>query len=265
MQQTHTSLQLKSFFEQLNSWGSGALALDYDGTLAPFQTDRDAAVPYPGVAPLIRALLATGRTRVVLVSGRPAEDVRRLLGVEPTPEIWGSHGRQRLWPDGRSEMAELRPADRAAIEEATSWIDTRDLRDLAEFKPGSVALHWRGLPAEQTARLTAEAHSAFASIAERTGIELLEFDGGIELRPSEPNKGSAVRVLLSEIPLGTPLAYLGDDTTDEDAFLALRGTGALTVLVRPEWRETNAQVWLRPPRELLDFLEGWLERTGGAR
>jgi len=118
MQEKHPHLQLQSFFERLNSRGGGALALDYDGTLAPFQVDRDAAVPYPGVAALIRDIQALGRTRVVLISGRPAEEVRRLLGVEPAPEIWGAHGRQRLRPDGSSEMAEIRAADRAALEEA---------------------------------------------------------------------------------------------------------------------------------------------------
>ena len=265
MEEIEPHLQLRSFFERLRSRGDGALALDYDGTLAPFQVDRDAAVPYPGVAALIRDIQAWGRTRVVLISGRPAEEVRRLLGVEPAPEIWGAHGRQRLRPDGSSEMAEIRPADRAALDEATTWIDGRDLRGMAEFKPGSVALHWRGQARDQVEKLTAEAHSAFASIAERTGIALLEFDGGIELRPSEPNKGSAVRVLLGELEPGTPLAYLGDDTTDEDAFLALRDTGALTVLVRSAWRETHAQCWIRPPQELLDFLRTWLECTGGTR
>ena len=41
-------LQLEQFFAKLEHRGSGALALDYDGTLAPFNADRDAAVPYPG-------------------------------------------------------------------------------------------------------------------------------------------------------------------------------------------------------------------------
>jgi trehalose-6-phosphatase len=72
-----------------------------------------------------------------------------------------------------------------------------------------------------------------------------------------------VRKLLSELPPETPLAFLGDDTTDEDAFLALRGTNALTILVRAEWRPTNAQMWIRPPEQLLAFLNEWAIRCGG--
>jgi trehalose-6-phosphatase len=53
------------------------------------------------------------------------------------------------------------------------------------------------------------------------------------------------------------IAYLGDDQADEEAFRALQNRG-LRILVRPEWRETAADVWLRPPEELVDFLFQWL-------
>jgi hypothetical protein len=35
------------------------------------------------------------------------------------------------------------------------------------------------------------------------------------------------------------------------------GRHGLSVLVRREWRETAAAVWLRPPGELKEFLEKW--------
>ena len=95
-------------------------------------------------------------------------------------------------------------------------------------------------------------------------MSLLEFDGGIELRVSGSDKGKAVLTVLGELDPETPLAFLGDDITDEDAFIALQSSCALTVLVRPEWRKTNAKIWLRPPEDLLDFLREWLERSGGA-
>jgi len=56
----------------------------------------------------------------------------------------------------------------------------------------------------------------------------------------------------------TPAAYLGDDTTDEDAFQAINGLG-LSILVRPVWRPTAAQLWLKPPGEVLHLLTRWLE------
>lgn len=256
---------LRRFLDELSRSAQSVLALDYDGTLAPFRIDRFQAFPYPGIREKIRALVASGRTRVVLISGRRAEEVRDLLGITPAPEIWGQHGGQRLHPDGRSEMVAMKASDRATLEEAKAWLRVEGLEHLAEPKPQGVAVHWRGLSAKNAAAMAARVQQAFAPLAGRAGMSLLEFDGGLELRPTEPNKGTAIAAVRRELPDGTPLAFLGDDTTDEDAFRELRGTGALTALVRREWRETSAEAWLRPPEELLEFLDAWLDRTGGAR
>jgi trehalose 6-phosphate phosphatase len=80
----------------------------------------------------------------------------------------------------------------------------------------------------------------------------------LEIRARAADKGEAVRAFLEEIGADAPIAYLGDDNTDESAFKALQGRG-LTVLVRPKWRTTAAQFWLKPPEELLDFLGLWLK------
>lgn len=257
--------QFHEFLERLANHPASALALDYDGTLAPFHIDRNAAIPWPGVREAIQKVLATHQTRLVLITGRPAEEVRDLLAVRPTPEIWGVHGRQRLFPDGHMTMAPLRESEEQGLEEAAAWLASHRYLEFAERKPGSIAVHWRGLAPDEVATLGPAVHAAFTPIADRSGMSLLQFDGGLELRPLEPNKGSAVRTLLAEIPPGTPFAYLGDDTTDEDAFLALQGSDALTVLVRSEWRPTNAQLWIRPPEQLLGFLDEWATCRGELR
>jgi trehalose-6-phosphatase len=75
------------------------------------------------------------------------------------------------------------------------------------------------------------------------------------------NKGGAVEAILAEAGTGGPVAYLGDDLGDEAAFRAVKRVGprGLSVLVRREWRETAAEVWLRPPGELKGFLERWIK------
>jgi trehalose-6-phosphatase len=87
---------------------------------------------------------------------------------------------------------------------------------------------------------------------------LLEFEGGLELRVGR-DKGAAIRTLVGEMPAGTPAAYVGDDITDEAAFIALNQIPAphLSVLMRPERRETAASLWLRPPSGLRGFLKKW--------
>ena len=70
--------------------------------------------------------------------------------------------------------------------------------------------------------------------------------------------GTAVKQILSQESAARPVAYLGDDLTDEDAFAAL-GNRGYSVLVRTEVRESAARFWLRPPEELLEFLDAWIE------
>ena len=77
------------------------------------------------------------------------------------------------------------------------------------------------------------------------------------------NKGTAVGTLLDEMKSPVPAAYLGDEITDEAAFATINGSG-LSILVRAEWRPTAARLWLRPPREVIDFLSRWLEVCLGA-
>ncbi len=72
-----------------------------------------------------------------------------------------------------------------------------------------------------------------------------------------------MRAILSEMGRDAAVAYLGDDRTDEDAFLALHGHG-LSVLVRGEFRDTAADVWIRPPEGLVAFLTDWNAACGGA-
>jgi len=248
------------FFEQLRSASVRILLLDYDGTLAPFRAERDRAYPYPGVPGLLSQIIASG-TRVVLISGRPAHDLLRLSGIDPPPEIWGSHGLERLRPDGSYEVDALSPEQEAGLSRASEFLDAQSMADRMERKPGSVALHWRGLASQDVEGLRDKVQQVWRELASHCSLELLDFNGGLEIRVQGKDKGNAVRAILKESNSDAAIAYLGDDRTDEDAFQALRGKG-LTVLVREQLRPTLAEIQLRPPEELIEFLEEWLSASG---
>jgi len=253
-------LAYSPFLERLRSATSRVLLLDYDGTLAPFSVDRSLALPYPEVPPLIVQIMAQG-TRVVLISGRPVRELLLLTGISPQPEVWGSHGLERLMADGHYQVSSV-PAHQDYLLAAASQLRHAGLESRTEMKPGGVAVHWRGLDPAKTERLAKEVPRIWKPLLDRAPLRLLDFDGGLEIRVAGPGKGDAVRVILEEAGEDSAVAYLGDDQTDEDAFRALKGTG-LTVLVRPQSRPTTADVWLQPPHELLQFLEEWLRATGG--
>jgi trehalose 6-phosphate phosphatase len=250
--------QFEPFLNRVAHSPDAVLLLDYDGTLAPFRTRRDQAYPYPGVEFLLQEIVRSCRTRVVVISGRDATEVFALLNLRPRPEVWGSHGMQRLKADGSACMQRLDARTLDGLSDADRWLGQQQLRHVAEFKAGGVAIHWRGFTENAARDLRTRILQGWGPIADRSGLELLEFDGGIEIRARHANKGDAVRTLIDEIGPVTPIAYLGDDSTDESAFEALEGRG-LTVLVRPIKRKTAAQYWLKPPEELLNFLDLWLK------
>jgi len=233
-----------------------ALLLDYDGTLSPFCLNRQQALPYPGVTALLQAIIVKGRTRVVIITGRSAREVIPLLAVQPSPEVWGCHGLERLRPDGTCETPRVEEPALRALAEADRWLRHQGLDNRAEFKTGAVAFHWRDLNEAAAAEARDQVLLGWLPIAQSAPMELLEFDGGIEMRMPGFDKGDAVRTIVGEIGPEVPVAYLGDDITDERAFRALGGRG-LTVLVRLEWRKTAAGLWIMPPEGLRDFLTRW--------
>ena len=250
--------ELTPFLHSVAHASQAVLLLDYDGTLAPFDANRDQAFPYPGVALLLQEIVRNGCTRVVVISGRDATDILPFLNIHPQPEVWGIHGLQRLKTDGSTEMPRLDERTLDGLSDAERWLGYQQVRHTAEIKAGSIAVHWRGLSESSAEDLRARVLLGWRPMAEYSGLDLLEFDGGVEIRAPGADKGEAVSAFLSEIGRDTPAAYLGDDNTDESAFQAMQGRG-ISVLVRPIWRQTAALFWLQPPDELLDFLGLWLK------
>jgi trehalose 6-phosphate phosphatase len=245
--------KLAHFFAQLSRAPARALLLDYDGTLAPFHQQRENALPYPRVAELLKKLSSTG-TRLVIATGRPAKEAALFLRGQSI-EIWGSHGLERLRPNGSYELAKLDPGVVKRLSEVNELLLKEGLGCLLERKPSGTAIHWRGL--ESTDRLRERVEQVWSSLPTREGLRLMPFDGGMEILTSARTKRDVVRTLLSEMRKGACVAYLGDDQTDEDAFAALQGFG-LSVLVQEKYRPTVADVWIRPPEGLIAFLSDWV-------
>lgn len=238
----------------------GLLVLDYDGTLAPFVAQRDKAWPHEGVVELLARLPARGPGRFVVVSGREAREILRLLHPARPLEVWGCHGAERLSPGQPPRIRDLTARWERALAEALELAARTAPPGSLEPKPVSLALHWRGLAADRRHALRRDIGRAWARLARETGLALRAFDGGLELRPPGMDKGLAVRVLRRENP-GTSLVYCGDDLTDEDAFQVL-GPSDIGVLVRALPRATAARHRIVPPGELLRFLTLWADAAG---
>jgi trehalose 6-phosphate phosphatase len=104
---------------------------------------------------------------------------------------------------------------------ARVWADERltRLRVRAEDKAEIAAFHWRGAPDE------AAAEAAVREIADAAVAEGLHIHWGrkvLEVRPAvEVDKGAGIAWLLADADVDHAV-YVGDDTTDLDAFRGLR-------------------------------------------
>jgi trehalose 6-phosphate phosphatase len=232
------------------------LLLDYDAIVGPQARDHVNAFPYQGVPQVLERIMRSCGTRLSLISGRGAHDVRRLLGTSLNPEIWGSHGLERLHLDGRGEMLEVQGSVLKSLERVAEELESIGLAPVTENKPGAVAVHWRHLPSNKLEEVKELAYRIMSPATRNQSLKLDLFDGGLELRVRGCNKGDAVRTILSENAAQVPVAYLGCDVTDEDAFRVLSGRG-LSVLVSPRYRFSAAQIWLKPPDDLIRFFADW--------
>ncbi len=263
--------QLDPFFSCLGDAPSRALILDYDGTIAPFCENRDEARPHSAVLGALNSILGGEHSHVSIVSGRAINDLVPLISdLLLRPDLWGSHGWERMRVDGSRGVFSIPESARESLllarDRASGFIDR------CEVKPVSLAVHWRGLGCDERNALRTEVRNAWGVLShspagdrhsennDASGVlEWHAFDGGVELRVPGRDKGDAVRGIVDEVGPDAVVAYAGDDQTDEDAFAEVGRVGVrgISILVRRELRETCAKVWLESHEELAKFLTRW--------
>lgn len=239
------------------------VCLDYDGTLTPIRERPEEVETPPEVARALVALAARPATRVAVVSGRRLEELEERL-----PDgLWlvGCHGLEVRHPGGRhdpgwgdagaSGSAHSIPALRRLAQRFERCAPGLRLED----KGSALALHTRGVRGEhgrEVARVFAGAASGCR------GVRVIEGKEVVEVVPEEASKGRAVSRLAELLADGGTVLFAGDDTTDEDAFEALEGGGAVTVRVGDE-RPTRARYRLDGPGDVAELLRRLVRLRAG--
>lgn len=230
-----------------------AVLLDIDGTLAPIvRHAADAHVPEATRTLLIEI---SKRYRLVgCVSGRRAAIARQIVAIGSIAYV-GNHGGELLRPGAtRPELDPELTAWSARVREFARRAYTPELqraRVRSEDKDAIAAFHWRGAPDEQAA---ATLMRAIAERAEQEGFVVHWGRMVLEVRPPVAlDKGLGVSALLQgaiDANNGPPVKcalYVGDDSTDVDAFRALgelvrAGTLELAVRVAVGSEETPPEL-----------------------
>ncbi len=249
------------------------LLLDVDGTLSPIAPRPDYAVVPPATQAVLRALVALPHVHVASISGRAADDARRLVGVDGTWTI-GNHGFEIAPPNAPATARDDVTAYAPRIGEAarrTRELAREDGGIIVEDKRWTLSVHYR----LAHPRIVPELTSQVEAIATELGLRVMRGKEVLELRPPiDIDKGSAALDLARELGAldesGSVLCA-GDDRTDEDAFRALRREkpAAVTVRVAHEAgeRETAAEFALPDTDAMRELLEHVLElrRVAAAR
>ncbi|MFL5451727.1 MAG: trehalose-phosphatase [Myxococcales bacterium] len=227
------------------------VAFDFDGTLAPL-VDEPASAAVPASTRRLLGRLAHLYPCAV-ISGRSEADLSRLLaGIT----VWYAIGNRFL--DSPETVERRREQVRTWVPQVAAQLSGLEGISV-EDKGAALAIHYRAALDAQKAR------EAIWSVAEMLGeARVIPGNRVINLLPwGSADKGAAVERLSAMLGCKTIL-YVGDDTTDEDAF----GVGANVIGVRiGESKATRARYYLHSREEvdaLLERLIGLRERAARA-
>lgn len=260
----HALERVAGWVREWDRAGRLILLLDFDGTLAPI-VDRPELARLPdGTRELLEALLARPDVDAAIVSGRGMADARERAGLEGLPYA-GNHGMEIEGP-GVSRVHPEAAAARPALESVRARL-VRELAGvegaLVEDKGLTLSVHYRLVSRDRVPAVREAVRAAAGSAGD--ALQVTEGKEVLEVRPRvEWDKGRAVEFLLdhfSPAP-GVPVLYIGDDTTDEDAFAALRrrGQGEGIVISDPPPAGTAAGSYLRDPAEVAALFAALLSR-----
>lgn len=242
------------------------LFLDFDGTLAEI-TPRPQDVQLSARRrQILQRLLAQQQISVAIISGRPLDDLKRLIGLDGMFYV-GSHGLEWMAPDGENN----RCAIGAPVADALASLRDQFRGGLPDFrgvfvedKGTAVALHYR-MAAEDTALAAKSEFLRAVHRHQRQGVALEIVAGKevVEAKPATQNKGEVAARLLERYGSTALPIYCGDDFTDEVAFHRFDKNG-ITILVAETPRPTAASYYLRSPNELQEFLRLLAHAKNGA-
>lgn len=208
------------------------IALDFDGTLAPFQDDPMAVSIVDGGAPVLAELAALEPVQLALVSGRRLVDLAGLATPPAGTVLAGSHGAERghIAPSGELEVeaggvTETESALLAEVTEALESIVASAEGTWVEEKTFGRVLHTRKAAPEVAERATA---AALAGPGALEGVHTIHGKSVVEIAVRSVTKADAVASMRQQVadaagiePDGVAVLFAGDDTTDEFALASL--------------------------------------------
>ena len=238
------------------------LLADYDGTLAQIVGRPEDAVLSAGVRQKLQALAARPEISAGVISGRAIDELKSLVAIGGI-YYSGNHGLEIEGP-GLRYLHPQAAAARAVMQElAAQLAEALENVDgvIIQEKGLSVSVHFRLAKPEKEAAVTSAVKRITTPHVAKREIRVYPMKKLWEIRPPVKwDKGKAVEFIGREIKANFKLSrlltvYLGDDTTDEDAFKVLHRPDGWSIFVGGEKASSSAAYYLNSVAEVGNFLD----------
>jgi trehalose 6-phosphate phosphatase len=241
--------------EQVRDAGHLSVFLDFDGTVTPIVDKPADAHLEPAMKAVLEALAGRADTLLVFISGRSVDDLKQRVGI-PNLVYAGNHGLE-ISGGGLSFVEPSALAKREFLKRLVDCLNA-SLRHIpgawVEDKTLTASVHYRQAAAREERAIANIVHAALAHHS-----AIFQLNAGKKVFEIVPrtkwHKGAAVCWINARLARpGVASIYIGDDRTDEDAFVQLPGD--ITIRVG-HTEETAARYHVEDPGQVGVFLE-WL-------
>jgi trehalose 6-phosphate phosphatase len=222
------------------------LMLDYDGTLASVVNDSARAFLDRDIETLLNRLALRSDIVMAIISGRSLADLKRRIKLNNICYV-GCHGLEIEgpgWGFVHPDLPKVCPCIKRLEKRLHCSLYGITKKNIIENKKYALTVHYRGVSAKGRAIISAvvnrEKERVRSALIVEEGRKIYEFKPAINW-----NKGRAVEKLLQKYRSDKPYPiYIGDDLTDESAFIFLRGKG-MSILVENSERPQNTAAIIR--------------------
>jgi trehalose-phosphatase len=236
------------------------LFLDYDGTLTPIVSSPRIALISREAKELLNELSNSPKCKLAIISGRGLKDIINIIGLKGIIYS-GNHGLEIKGPKIKFESI-VSSRYKAVLEQIKNDLNKK-LSSIegvfVEDKGLSLSIHYRLVDKNNIPQVKTIFHETVILYLIRNKIKIKTGKMVLEVRPHrEWDKGKVVLWLLTRQRFALkgkdvfPI-YIGDDTTDEDAFKVLKNNGITIFVGKP--KPSYAQYYLQDTNEVKEFLK----------
>lgn len=230
------------------------LLLDYDGTLSPIHKLPAMAKPTPELMDILKSLSTESRNETIIISGRDADTLEAWLGQLPL-HLVAEHGaiirqKGREWQQQSSVSAEWKEQIKPVLQLFVS----RCAGSFIEEKTNTLAWHYRNTEPGLGFTRSRELRNTLLQLTTNTSLQIIDGNKVLEVRVMGIDKGATALNMYEHFNPDFILC-IGDDTTDEDMFRALKDKGYTIKIGRGI---TSAQYSLPSQTQVLPLLQQFI-------